>query len=57
MHRLNNKQKNMVAEVRNCVGKKAPDNVLIDILSKYNWDTNTAINNYFEQGLSEKYAE
>ena len=57
MHRLQAKQKNIISELRNCVGKKAPDQVLIDLCTKNNWDSNQALNAYFEQGLSEKYAE
>jgi hypothetical protein len=47
----------MVNELRTLVGKKCPDAVLIELLTKAGWDSNGAVNSYFEQGLSEKYAE
>jgi len=47
----------MMLEMRTMIGKKCPDAVLADVMTKANWDINTAAENYFMQGMAEKYAE
>jgi hypothetical protein len=42
--------------MKNVVGAGCPDKDLADILQKCNWDTNQAVEYYFMNGLSDKYA-
>ena len=56
MNSLNTTQKNKVREFRSIVGEGCPDLVLIELLKKTKFDCNSAVEQYFTKGYSEKYA-
>ena len=57
MMALNRSQKNEVQGMRGVVGTGAPDRVLIELLKKHKWDSNSAVEEYFTAGYGDKYAD
>ena len=49
-------QKNKLKELRGIVGDKAPENVLIDLLKRHNYDTNGAMDEWYNSGMDSKYS-
>lgn len=55
MNRLNKSQQNVVVSLRSIIGNGVPDRVLIEMLTKARWNQEQVMEDFFAQGLDQKY--
>ena len=52
---LTNQQKGKLKDLRGIVGNAPPDKALTDLLKRFNWNTDQAMNEWFNSGMESQY--
>lgn len=52
---MNKVQSQKVREMKQVIGEQVPDHVVLEMLKKSKWDTNTAIGVFYSSGHAERY--